>query len=74
MPIKLSLREKVYIVAMFGDVPAYHRARLAQLGSFPTQAGGAFMREAKRVVGYVERITGPKPPMRPRGRRKRNLI
>lgn len=37
--IKLTLKEKCYLVALFGDIPMERREKMFQYGSFPAQAG-----------------------------------
>lgn len=66
MTVKLSLKEKYYVVAMFGDVPAFHRARLLRMGKMPVIP--AVMAAAREMMPYVERVAGPKPKGRPRGK------
>ena len=58
MPIQLSLKEKCYLVALFGDVPMTKRERLFRYGSFPPQAGPLVMQAGYDMVGQLndERI------------------
>lgn len=65
MPIKLSLPEKCYLVALFGDISEENRERLFSISSFPPQAGPLVMREGYRFIGTLDngRIAVHKPTL-----------
>lgn len=53
MPIRLNLKEKCYLVALFGDVSESNRERLFSVSSFPAQAGPLVMQEGYRYIGRL---------------------
>lgn len=61
--ISLNLKEKCYLVALFGDVPPEARERLFRHGSLPAQAGPGVLREGFEFVGRLndERVLYRKP-------------
>jgi hypothetical protein len=67
MTIKLSLAEKCYIVALFGDIPMTRREAVFSVSSFPAQAGPLVMAEGYAFVANLDngRIA-VKPPVRRR--------
>lgn len=65
MPIKLSLKEKCYIIALFGDIPESARGRLFMVSSFPPQAGPLVMQAG---YDFVAGLKNRRIIERPRGR------
>lgn len=65
MPIKLSLREKCYIIALFGDIPEHRRKELLAISSMPAQAGPAIMIAGKEFV-QIHPLSKVKLPIRRR--------
>jgi hypothetical protein len=61
------LRANLYIVALFGDIPDYHRKRLFLMSKMPTKANAALIGSAKRLVPYIEQIAASKPKGRKPG-------
>jgi hypothetical protein len=53
VPISLTLKEKCYLIALFGDIPAASRERLFRWGSFPPQAGPLVMQAGYDLVGEL---------------------
>lgn len=53
MTVKLSLKEKCYLVALFGDIPLEKRKRMFSVSSLPAQAGPAVIAEGYRFLGYL---------------------
>lgn len=53
MPITLSLKEKCYLVALFGDIPMKRREALFRYGTFPAQAGPYVMQAGYDFVGVL---------------------
>jgi hypothetical protein len=70
--MKITLKNKLYLVAMFGDVPEFHRRRLFHLGAMPVIP--AVMGAAREMVSYIERIAASSPPGRKRGPDDRNRL
>lgn len=52
-PIELSLKEKCYLVALFGDVSQGNQERLFRWGSFPAQAGPLVMQAGYDYCGEL---------------------
>lgn len=68
----LSLKEKLYIVAVFGDVPAPATARLYRHAAMPVIP--AIMEAARPLVSYIERIAITRPKGRKPGPKPRNRL
>lgn len=51
--IQLSLKEKCYIAALFGDISEPNRERLFRFGSFPVQAGPLVMSAGYDYCGQL---------------------
>ena len=77
MPITLTLKEKCYLVALFGDMPMARREELFQHSSLPAQAGPAVMQAGYDFVGELNsgrvlvRKRGTHPALYETGRMKR---
>ncbi len=54
MPISLTLKEKCYLVALYGDIPAKARERMFRFGSFPAQAGPLVMQDGYDLCGELD--------------------
>jgi hypothetical protein len=54
MPIKLSLPEKCYLVALFGDISMEARERVFSISSMPAQAGPLVMQEGWNFIGHLD--------------------
>ncbi len=67
MPIALNLKEKCYLVALFGDIPEHRQTGLFAVSSLPAQAGPAVI-----AAGYdfVDRLKGKSSDLK-RIRRRR---
>ena len=65
MSIRLTKKEKLYIVACFGEIPAPAAARLYRMSKMP--AIPAVMEAARPLVSYIERIAVSRPKGRKRG-------
>jgi hypothetical protein len=68
MTIKLTLREKLYLVALGGDVPESRRLELFSMSRLPVQAGPAVMAEGKNFVGRIAGVARPTKKQRRRGK------
>jgi hypothetical protein len=55
---KLTLEEKCYLVAVFGDIRPYRQAALFEISRFPAQLAGAMLTEGRN---FVDRIAGTAP-------------
>ena len=65
--IKLSLEEKAYLVALYGDIPMRRREAMFRFGTFPAQAGPLVMQGGYDFRGELNdgrllyRKRGPHP-------------
>lgn len=66
--VSLSLPEKLYLVALFGDIPDFQRARLWPMAKLPKNAGPLVIAEGRRFVSYIARVAARKPRTNPGGR------
>lgn len=48
--ITLNLKEKCYLVALFGDIPEHRRAKLYAISSLPAQVGPLVIAEGFNFV------------------------
>ena len=53
VPIQLTLEEKYYLVALFGDITMANRERLFSISSFPPQAGPLVMKEGYNFLSHL---------------------
>ena len=72
MKYRLSLKEKLYLVSVFGDIPAAATARLYRQSSRPTIP--SVMEAARPLVSYIERIAITRPKGRKPGPKPRNRL
>lgn len=68
--IKLTLSEKCYLVALFGDIPEHRREGLFSVSSLPPQTGPAVFYEGYRYVAQIKRAPVKHTVRRRRLRRK----
>lgn len=66
MPISLTLDEKKYLVALYGDIPYEARVRLFRIGTFPAQTGPYVMQGGYDFRAELDdgRVIYPKRPRR----------
>lgn len=53
MAISLTLNEKNYLVALYGDIPWEARKRLFSRSSCPVQCGPTVMQDGYQFIGHL---------------------
>jgi hypothetical protein len=62
--ITLTLEEKCYVIAVFGDLPLFKRRRLFGISKLPAQAGPGVMQAGQELADQLRRA-GPMRRLHP---------